>query len=83
MSFCFCSKSPFLKIFLLPKFILFSLILIYNKEKELKLFYNNLGIHAVIICFCFVLIDLVNDYKIVCIMVFMKIVCIMVFHMNC
>ena len=27
--------------------------------------------------FCFVLIDLINDYKIVCIMVFMRIVCIM------
>ena len=36
-----------------------------------------------IIYFCFVLIDLINSYKIVCIMVFMKIVCIMVFYTNC
>ena len=46
-------------------------------------FYNNLGIHAVIIYFCFVLIDLINSYKIVCTMVFIKIVCIMVFYTNC
>ena len=26
-------------------------------------FYNDLGIHALIVCFCFVLIDLINDYK--------------------
>ena len=29
----------------------------------MKFFYNNLGINAVIIYFCFVLIDLINDYK--------------------
>ena len=39
-------------------------------------FYNNLGIHAVVIYFCFVLIGLINDYKNiyshnVCTMVFM------------
>ena len=28
-----------------------------------EIFYNNLGIHALIIYFCFVLIDLINDYK--------------------
>ena len=33
--------------------------------------------------FCFVLIDLINDYKIVCIMVFMRIFCIMVFYVHC
>ena len=26
-------------------------------------FYNDLGIHALIVYFCFVLIDLINDYK--------------------
>ena len=29
----------------------------------MKFFYNNLGIRALIIYFCFVLIDLINDYK--------------------
>ena len=52
----------------------------------MKFFYNNSGIHAVIIYFCFVLIDLINDYKNVysrsnvclgvCMMVFMRIVSI-------
>ena len=63
--------------------MLFPLILIYNKEKKVKHFYNNLGRHAVIIYFGFVLIDLSNNYKIVCTMVFMKIVCIKVFYTNC
>ena len=35
---------------------------LYLWDKE-KIFYNNLGIHAAILYFCFVLIDLVNDYK--------------------
>ena len=53
----------------------------------MKIFYNNLGIHAMTIYFCFVLIDLINDYKNVysrsnnvclgvCMMVFMRIVSI-------
>ena len=51
-------------------------------------FYNNLGIRAVILYFCFALIGLINDYKNiyshnVCIKVFIKIVSIMVFHTNC
>ena len=29
----------------------------------MKFFYNNLGIRALIIYFCFVLIGLINDYK--------------------
>ena len=29
----------------------------------MNFFYNNLGIHAMIIYFCFMLIDLINDYK--------------------
>ena len=29
----------------------------------MNFFYNNLGVLAVIIYFCFVLIDLINDYK--------------------
>ena len=29
----------------------------------MKFFYNNLIIRALIIYFCFVLIDLINDYK--------------------
>ena len=29
----------------------------------MKFFYNNLGIRALIIYFCFVLIDLINQYK--------------------
>ena len=29
----------------------------------MKFFYNNFGIRAVIIYFCFVLIDLINDYN--------------------
>ena len=52
-----------------------------------KSFYNNLGINALIVHFCFVLIDLINDYqknlKIVYIMVSMTIVCIIVFYTNC
>ena len=32
---------------------------LYNYE----FFNNNLGIHALIVYFCFVLIDLINDYK--------------------
>ena len=55
----------------------------YNYE----IFYNNWGIRAVIICFCFVLMGLINDYKNiysrnVCMMVFIKAVCVMVFHTN-
>ena len=51
------------------------------------IFYNNWGIRAVIICFCFVLMGLINDYKNiysrnVCMMVFIKAVCVMVFHTN-
>ena len=49
---------------------------INDKEKKQKKFYNNLGIRAVIIYFCSVLIDLINNYKnhkIVCIIAFMKI----------
>ena len=34
-------------------------IFLYTSE---KFFYNNLGILAAIIYFCFVLIDLINDY---------------------
>ena len=42
-----------------------------------EIFYNNWGIRAVIICFCFVLMGLINDYKNiysrnVCMMVFIK-----------
>ena len=42
----------------------------------MKFFYNNLGICVVVIYFCFVLLDLINDCKNiyshnVCIMVFM------------
>ena len=33
------------------------------QRKKGKLFYNNSGIRAIIIHFCFVLIDLINDYK--------------------
>ena len=29
----------------------------------MKFFNNDLGIHALIVYFCFVLIDLINDYK--------------------
>ena len=29
----------------------------------MNFFYNNLGIHALIVYFCFVLIDLINDFK--------------------
>ena len=35
-------------------------IFLYNSG---NFFYNNLGILAAIIYFCFVLIDLINDYK--------------------
>ena len=28
-----------------------------------KIFYNNLGIYAMIVYFCFMLIGLINDYK--------------------
>ena len=34
-------------------------IFLYN----LEIFYNNWGIRAFIIYFCFMLIDLINDYK--------------------
>ena len=44
----------------------------------MKFFYNNLGIHTLIVYFCFVLIDLINEFK-----KNHKIVCIMVFHTNC
>ena len=43
--------------------MLFLLILILCEEKIMNFFYNNLGIRALIIYFCFVLIDLINDYK--------------------
>ena len=33
------------------------------KKRSKMFFYNNLGIRALIIYFCFVLIDLINDYK--------------------
>ena len=50
----------------------------------MNFFNNNLGIHALVIYFCFMLIELINDYKNicsrnnnvflgVCMMVFMKI----------
>ena len=29
----------------------------------MKFIYNNLGIHGLLIYFCFILIDLINDYK--------------------
>ena len=51
-------------------------MLLYNYET----FHNNQGIRAVIIHFCFVLIDLINDYRNVysrnnvCVMIFMRIV---------
>ena len=48
---------------------------LYNYE----IFYNNLGMHALIIHFCFVLIGLNNDYK----NVYSHNVCILVFHTNC
>ena len=41
----------------------------------MKFFNNNLGIHAVIIYFYFVLVDLINDYK----NVYSHNVCMMVF----
>ena len=56
------SISSILNIFLfllLSKFMLFPFILILCKEKKI----NNLGIRVMIIYFCFVLIDLINDYK--------------------
>ena len=62
--------------------MLFPLILIYSKEKKVQFFYNNFGIRAVIIYFCFVLIGFINDYKHiysrnvylgVCGMIFMKV----------
>ena len=40
------------------------------KKKSTSFFYNNLGIDAVIINFCFVLIDLINDYKIFILVMF-------------
>ena len=50
----------------------------------MNFFNNNLGIHALVIYFCFMLIELINDYKNICshnnnvfwgicMMVFMKI----------
>ena len=57
--------------FLLSKFMFFPFILICSKEKSLKSFYNNLGIHAVIVYFTLCLS--------ICVIVFMGIVCIMVF----
>ena len=73
--------------FLLSKFILFPLILILCEEKKSTVFYNNYGIHELVTYFCFILIDVINDYKNVysrnnnvclegrgdCMMVFMKI----------
>ena len=48
--------------------ILFGRIFCQNKKKffyicEMKFFNNNLGIRAVIIYFCFVLIGLIKGYK--------------------
>ena len=43
--------------------MLLLLILILCEEKIMNFFYNNLGLRALIIYFCFVLIDLINDYK--------------------
>ena len=31
--------------------------------KKVKFFYNNLAIRALIVYFCFVLINLINDYR--------------------
>ena len=42
--------------------MLFPLILILCEEKKV-FFLNNLGIHIVIIYFCFVLIGLIKGYK--------------------
>ena len=43
--------------------MLFLLILILCEQKNVKKFCNNLVIHALIVYFCFVLIDLINDHK--------------------
>ena len=59
--------------------MLFPLILVPCEEKKQKCFYNNLGIYALIIYFCFVLIDLINDYK----NIFPHNVHLMVFDKNC
>ena len=64
--------------------MLFPLILILREGKKSDFFYNNLRIRALVIYFCFVFINLINDYKIVysrnnnlclgvCMMVFMRI----------
>ena len=34
----------------------------YSVKKRKIFFYNNLDVHALIVYFCFVLIDLINDY---------------------
>ena len=36
---------------------------LYSANKKSKIFYNNYDIRALIIYFCFALIDLINDYK--------------------
>ena len=48
-------------------------------------FFIIIWVYTLIAYFCFVLIDLINDYKNrnVCIMVFMRIVYIMVFYADC
>ena len=43
--------------------MLYPLILILCEEKSEKIFYSDLGIHTLIVYFCFVLIDLIDDYK--------------------
>ena len=43
--------------------MLFPLILIHCEEKNKNFCYNNFAVRAEVICFYFVLIDLINDYK--------------------
>ena len=64
-------KIFFIYIFGIKKF----LYIIISKT----FFYNNCGYTCTDYIFYFVLINLINNYKIVCTLVFMKIVCIMVF----